>query len=56
MAEYIESASNELFKASMLTAVLRNPAASVAMLAGAGVSKAISWWMKRDPGNDKKPQ
>lgn len=46
-AEYMNSASNELFRASMLTAAFRNTGASVAMLAGAGVSKAISWWMKR---------
>lgn len=45
--EYMETASNELFKASIVTAAFRNPGVSVFMLAGAGVSKAVSWWMKR---------
>lgn len=45
--EFMETASKELLKASMVTAMAKNPAASVFVLAGAGVSKAISWWMKR---------
>lgn len=45
--EYMESASNQLFKASLATVMLRNTGTSVVMLAGAGVSKALSWWMKR---------
>lgn len=45
--EYMESASNQLIKASMVTVAFRNPGAAVVMLAGAGVSKALSWWMKR---------
>lgn len=45
--EWMNFASNELFKASVLSAMLRTPATAVAMIAGAGVSKAIGWWMKR---------
>lgn len=45
--EFMDSASNELFKVSVLSAMLRTPATAVVMMAGAGVSKAIGWWMKR---------
>lgn len=45
--EFMDSASNELFKASVLSAVLQTPATAVVMMASAGVSKAIGWWMKR---------
>lgn len=45
--DWMDSASNELFKASVFSAVLKTPAAAAVMMAGAGVSKAIGWWMKR---------
>lgn len=46
-SEFVDRTSNALFAASAITAGFRLPGASVVMLAGAGVSKAISWWMKR---------
>lgn len=45
--ELIERASQELLKASLVTGMLRNPGALIFTLAGAGVSKALNWWMKR---------
>lgn len=54
-AEYMETASGELLKASVVTAVLRNTGASAVMFLGAGVSKAVSWWMKREPADGKAP-
>lgn len=45
--EWMDSASNQLLKASLFSAAFRTPATAVVMIAGAGVSKAIGWWMKR---------
>lgn len=36
--EFMDSASNELFKVSVFSAVLRTPATAAVMMAGAGVS------------------
>lgn len=46
-AELMDRASKDMFAASMVTGMLKNSGASVLLLAGAGVSKALSWWMKR---------
>lgn len=45
--EFMDRASGELLKASVALTLLKNPVTAGLMLAGAGVSKAISWWMKQ---------
>ncbi|XP_041820968.1 GTPase IMAP family member 9-like [Chelmon rostratus] len=58
--DHLNNASNQLLVAATVTAVARGPPAlsvgSLFMFAGAGISKAIGWWMKPKPKEPKEKE